>query len=214
VFGKRDYIAGDSLRRVDWKASAVTGRLQVKLFEPSIALETSIFLNLNSKEYDYRTRFASTELGIIVAASLANWVIGKRQAAGLVTNGQDPALRIAETPTGGCPQPLPPRRGRGHLIRILEVLARVQAAETCSFVDLLRRELVHLTWGSTLILITPNLDDEMFDELFHVRRAGLSVVLVPCGPLAAVAEKRRRAENFGFPFYQMLDERDLEIWRR
>jgi uncharacterized protein (DUF58 family) len=45
VLSKRDYVAGDSLRRVDWKASATVGRLQVKQFEPSIALETAIFLN-------------------------------------------------------------------------------------------------------------------------------------------------------------------------
>jgi uncharacterized protein (DUF58 family) len=38
VMGKRDYVAGDSLRRIDWKSSASSGRLQVKLFEPSIEL--------------------------------------------------------------------------------------------------------------------------------------------------------------------------------
>jgi len=42
VLGKRDYISGDSMRRVDWKSSASSGRLQVKMFEPSIALETAI----------------------------------------------------------------------------------------------------------------------------------------------------------------------------
>ncbi len=62
VRGKRDYVAGDSLRRVDWKATASTGRLQVKQFEPSIALETAIVLNLNADEYDYRTRYDATEL--------------------------------------------------------------------------------------------------------------------------------------------------------
>jgi len=32
VFSKREYTPGDSLRRVDWKASASSGRLQIKLF--------------------------------------------------------------------------------------------------------------------------------------------------------------------------------------
>jgi uncharacterized protein (DUF58 family) len=44
VLSKRDYVAGDSLRRIDWKATAATGRMQVKQFEPSIALETMLFL--------------------------------------------------------------------------------------------------------------------------------------------------------------------------
>jgi uncharacterized protein (DUF58 family) len=44
VQGKRDYIAGDSLRRIDWKASASSGRLQVKLLYPSIDLYKVMFL--------------------------------------------------------------------------------------------------------------------------------------------------------------------------
>jgi uncharacterized protein (DUF58 family) len=39
ILGKREYISGDSLRRVDWKASAISGQLIVKLFEPSFALD-------------------------------------------------------------------------------------------------------------------------------------------------------------------------------
>lgn len=66
VFGKRDYVAGDSLRRVDWKSTAMTGRLQVKLFEPSISLETMIFLNLNAEDYNFHGRIDSTELGVVV----------------------------------------------------------------------------------------------------------------------------------------------------
>src|SRR3972149_2468824 len=46
VIGKRDYVAGDSLQRVDWKATAVVGRLQVKQYQPSTARETLIVLSL------------------------------------------------------------------------------------------------------------------------------------------------------------------------
>jgi uncharacterized protein (DUF58 family) len=133
VLGKRDYVAGDSLRRVDWKASANIGRLQVKIFEPSIALETVIFLNLNANEYALHWRYDASELAIVIAASLANWVVSVRQSVGLVTNGVDPFLEN-ETPL-----PIPPRRGRGHLLRLLDVLARVQINETYPFVQLLRQ---------------------------------------------------------------------------
>src|SRR5215212_7047429 len=68
VFGKRGYQSGDSLRRIDWKSSASSGRLQVKVFEPSIALETFVILNLQAEEYYYRTRIDSIELAIVLAA--------------------------------------------------------------------------------------------------------------------------------------------------
>jgi uncharacterized protein (DUF58 family) len=208
VRGKRDYVSGDSLRRVDWKATAAAGRLQVRLYEPSIALETAIFLNLNSPEYDRRVPYMATELAIVVAASLANWVVAQRQAVGLFSNGIDPFQDDQQ------PQSLHPRRGRGHLMHILEMLARLQAGKTYAIVELLQREVVNLPWGTTLLMITPNLDEALYEGLFQAQRAGLDIVLLPCGPVADVQAAQRRAEYFGFGFYQIFTEKDMDLWRR
>ena len=77
----------------------------------------------------------------------------------------------------------------------------------------LAREIVNLPWGTTLVLITGRLDEAVFDSLFQARRQGLDVVLVPCGQLPGFNEARRRAEYFGFSFYPVQDERDLDMWR-
>ncbi len=208
VLGKRDYIPGNSLRRIDWKSSANTGRMQVKLFEPSIALETTVILNLNSEEYGMRTRIDTSELAIVIAASLSNWVTSIRQAVGLISNGHEP------NQAAGNPVSIPPRRGRAHLMRILEALASVQLAETQPLVDVLRHEIPRLSWGTTLLIITPSIQEALFDELFQARRAGMNVVLIPCGAVPHIAESRRRADHFGIPFFQILNEKDLDIWRR
>ena len=208
VFGKRDYIAGDSLRRVDWKASANAGRMQVKLFEPSIALETTVVLNLNSAEYGMRTRIDTSELAVVVAASLANWITSIRQSVGFITNGLDPDQ------AQGTMQTIPPRRGRAHLMRILESLASVQLAETRPLIDVLRHEVPHLSWGTTLLVITPSIEDTLFEGLFQARRAGMNVVLIACGAVPHLADARRRAEHFGIPLFQILNEKDLDIWRQ
>ncbi len=208
VLGKRDYIEGDSLRRVDWKASASLGRMQVKLYEPSIALETAIILNLNNEEYGIKTRLDTSELAIVVAASLANWITSIRQSVGLITNGLDPDQDHVTMQT------IPPRRGRAHLMRILELLAKVQLADTRLLVDMLRFEIPHLSWGTTLLVITPSIDDALFDGLFHARRSGMNVVLIACGAVPHLAEIRRRAEYFGIPLHQILNEKDLDLWRR
>jgi len=143
-----------------------------------------------------------------VAASLANWVVAQRQAVGLLTNGNDPLQDDQQ------PQSLPPRRGRGHLMRILEVLARLQAGETYPLVELLQRAVVNLPWGTTLLMITPNLDEALYEGLFQAQRAGLDIVLLPCGPVAHVQAAKQRAEYFGFGFYQIFTEKDLDLWRR
>jgi uncharacterized protein (DUF58 family) len=208
IFGKREYVSGDSLRRVDWKATASTGNLQVKLFEPSISLETEIFLDLNMEAYEFHSRASAMELAIVVAASLANWIVRARQSVGLITNGTDPLSQDGLTPR------LLPRRGRANLMRILDVLARVQAGKADELLNLIRRESIHLSWGATLIVITPKLDEPFFDILFQARRSGFDIVLVPCGPTPGLQRARHTAATFGFPLVHILSEQDLEIWRQ
>jgi uncharacterized protein (DUF58 family) len=208
TFGKRDYVTGDSLRRVDWKATASTGRLQVKQFEPSIALTTSILLNLDEEEYDRHTRADSVELAITVAASLANWVVLHKQSVGLFTNGTDP---LAE---GQRFKPLLPRKGRGHLMRLLDVLARVQSTTQSPLIEMLRQDVIQLPWGTTLLLISGQADDVLFDELFRVRQRGLNPVLILLGQVLHMQEIKARGQYFGFPVYHFRKEIDLDTWRK
>ena len=207
VIGKRDYAAGDSLRRIDWKTSAASGRLQVKKFEPSIALDTELFLNLHIPDYDARRRYDDSELAIVVAASLANWVVSQRQSVGLATNGDDPL-------GDGLSLHIPPRGGRSHLMRLLEALARVEAGEACPLAEMIWRQRPYLSWGATQIVITPSVTDEVFDALFQSRRAGLGSLIVLVGAAAGYQEIREKASYFGFPLASIEKERDLDIWRR
>jgi uncharacterized protein (DUF58 family) len=206
VFGKRGYLSGDSLRRIDWKASASSGRLQVKLFEPSIALETFVVLNLNAEDYYYRTRIDSIELAIVIAASVANWIIGKKQMVGLMVNGRDP---LAED---GRPQIISPHKGKHHMMRLLESLARVEMVDQLAFVPLLQQQRFRLTWGTTLIVITGGLKDELLDELYQARRNGQNPIVIVAGTDPAEKAVYRRATILEIPVYNIPAERDLRIW--
>jgi uncharacterized protein (DUF58 family) len=208
TIGKRDYMVGDSLRHVDWKASAAIGRLQVKKFEPSISIETAIFLDLHAEVYYQKTRIQTTELAVVVAASIANWVVSKRQSAGLFTNGVDPLV------SEGIPNKLPPANGRGHLIRILETLGRIEMSDSAYIYELIQQESPNLPWGTTLILITGRIEDQELDVLFEARRRGQNAVIVLCGQVQNFRHIKSRAEYFNFPFYHLFSEGDLDIWRR
>ena len=205
--GKRDYQAGDSLRKIDWKASASVGRLQVKQFEPSIALESVLFLNLNPEEYQLKTRFIATETAISIAASLANWIIGKKQTVGLCTNGTDILGDKSSS------KALSPRKGRTHLMRLLEVLARIQTADNETCLSLFHRNRFSLSWGTTVIIIAGQADEELFNEFYAAKKTGLDIVLVLCGEVAGLKEMKRKANYFKIPLYHFFDERDLNIWQ-
>ncbi len=206
--GKRDYQAGDSLRRIDWKATATTGRMQTKLFEPSIALETALFLNLSLADYQIRTRFDATELSIVVAASVANWVIAQRQSAGLYAHAHDPLSADSR------PVPIHPRKGRAHLMRMLEIMARIRTAEIEPFPTLISQQRVRLAWGTTMIVVTGAPDQALFDELLQARRAGLNPVLISCGEFPNSRQSAQHSKTLRIPFYNIRDERDLDMWRK
>lgn len=208
VFGKRGYTSGDSLRRIDWKSSAASGRLQVKLFEPSIALETFVVLNLNAEDYYYRNRIDSTELAIVIAASISNWIVSQKQMVGLMVNGRDPLT------SDGRPQPIPPRKGKRHMMRLLEMLARIESNDTSALVPLIQEQRYQLPWGTTLIVITGEASDALLDELYQARRSGQNAIVILAGSGPSEESILRRAKTYGIAVYSMATERDLKIWMR
>lgn len=206
--GKRDYCSSDSLRHVDWKATAIVRRLQVKIFEPSIALSVMVFLNLNLDEYDFKYHSEMTELAIVTASSLVNWVIQARQSVGLATNGIDTLTNEKMY------NAIAPSRGRSQLLRILDILARLEPVTTEPFVDLIQRESVHLGWGTTAIVITNLPSETLFDGLLRTRRRGLQPVLVLCGPVPEFSSIQQKSQNLKIPIYHLMNELDMDIWRR
>jgi len=207
VIGVRDYTSSDSLRHINWKTSASVGRLQVKKYEPAISLETVLFLNLRSEEYEIRTRSDASELAIVVAASIAHHLVEKRQKVGLATNGLDPLVSEGHATT------LPPRKGRSHLMKVLEVLARVEVGSAFPFTELLRRESVLLSWGTTAIVITPRETQELLTSLLQLRRQGFHVVLIIVEMGGNFRQTRQRAAQIGIPAYHIWREPDLDMWR-
>jgi uncharacterized protein (DUF58 family) len=204
--GKRDYVASDSLRHVDWKATAATGRLQVKQFEPSIALQTVIFLNLNTPEYSARNRIDATELAIVAAASLTNWVVARKQSVGLITNGNDPTIHEQAS------HPIRARKGHGQLVTILNFLARIQRTEGHPLTEMLNKETPNLPWGTTVVIITGSIDEALFDAIFQIQRRGQNVVLIITGLGANTKVARQHAKRFGFPIYTFPNEKSLDNW--
>jgi uncharacterized protein (DUF58 family) len=203
VSGKRDYRPGDALRDIDWKSSARAATLQVKKYDPAVSLTTVIFLNLNAPEFTPQLRYQAGEWGIVVAASLANYLVGQRQAVGLASNGADQV-------SGTRQWSIPPRPGRVHLMKLLEWLARVKMTENeTPFGGWLPRAALDLAWGTTVIIINPTGDEATCRTLHGLVRAGLNPVLVVTEPHYQFGIVRERARRLGFSAHLIVTERDL-----
>jgi uncharacterized protein (DUF58 family) len=214
VVGVRAYQTGDSLRSINWKASASSGTLQVRKLEPAMTLETVILVNVNLPEFVRQSAYSAVERGIVTAASIANHLVSLRQEVGLLTNGRDPAEPAVEAEdrlVGYLP-----RKGRGQLISVLELLGRLEIAHDRPFWPGVRRELARLPWGATLAFVTPSETDEVLDTVLPLHRAGFNVILIYLDyPDPAQFELASgRARSLGLRAYRVWRESDLEIWRR
>jgi uncharacterized protein (DUF58 family) len=162
---------------------------------------------LNEGEYALRSRVTSSEMSIVVAASVAAHLIERRQPVGLAVLGMD-----AVTKQVGL-QIIPPVRGRDQLMRLLEVLARAELADTIPFVQSLDQASARLGWGSTAVIITPGASPHLEEALLQMRRRGVHVLLVATDPLTAFHSLRGRLEQIGIPARWVTDDHDLDVWR-
>lgn len=174
--GVREYVYGDSPRRIHWKATARSQKLQVKVYEPTTSYRLMVFLNLNTYgQFWWWPGFDSDvlELSISVAASVANWAVEQGYQVGLCANSllQGASERV-KVPAGRDPE---------QLTQILEALAKTLPFASVPFESLLRAESHELPYGATLVLITAVLSDEILSAVLALRASGHRLALLLIG---------------------------------
>jgi uncharacterized protein (DUF58 family) len=88
VAGTRAYVPGDEPRRIHWKATARTGALQSKVYEPSARHTLTILLDVRTfTQVSLGYAPELVELAVSAAASVARWGIAQGYAVGLLSNG-------------------------------------------------------------------------------------------------------------------------------
>lgn len=203
--GVRAYAAGDSLRRIHWKATAHADALLVKKFQSSQDLPVSIVLDLDRAAYPARALLGASEWAISVAASLAGHLSEQRQTVGLVANGSDPLA------TGDQPPTITPHTGREHLMGIWRLLARIQLnGNAQSLPTLITRHAVDLPWGATLLVVTPRLDETTLWVLHNAYRRGANVIALICADQPDFRTVQARGKRLGVQLFHTVWESELQ----
>jgi uncharacterized protein (DUF58 family) len=145
VIGLRDYRPGDPLKRIDWKATARSQRLQSRLYDPASTLSMLIALNVSTLEHPWEGyNPLLLERGITVAGSIASYADEKRFAIGLTAN--------CTYPNADRHVWLPPSRNPEQLTRILESLAMVSPYVIAPLEEILQRRVERIPIGATVVL--------------------------------------------------------------
>lgn len=87
--GIRDYLPGDSLRRIHWRASAHHDNLMVRQLEAAASGDWWIFVDLDLSVQAGSGQDSTLELSVILAASLAERGFKERRRVGLVLAGPE-----------------------------------------------------------------------------------------------------------------------------
>jgi uncharacterized repeat protein (TIGR01451 family) len=199
IAGVRRYETGDPLNRVHWRATARTGALHCKIYEPSCIVGATLILDFHQAAYDSHHEPYRSELSVTAAASLANAVYEMDQQIGLVTNGRDAVDRIRQEgwdfdirsrkaarraagmlDTSDRLQPIvvETRRGPEQLMRILETLARVELTDGLSFAQLLDETAGRIPRDATVVALLATPSVETVVALGELRRKGFAVTAI------------------------------------
>jgi len=193
--GTRPYMRGDALKRIHWKATAHTRRLQSKTFEPSAQMEVAIVVNLNASEYPGAAGVVLGELALTAAASIASHLMETGHRVG--ASCPPAAVRLA---AGSGPH---------HIQRLLEFLARAEPAAGPGLAASLMEETRLLPWTSSLLVITPECDHNSRAALLDMRERGVPLAVLVVGETPLARHVQRSLLNAGIDTWRVSSEEDL-----
>jgi uncharacterized protein (DUF58 family) len=161
--GVREYHPEDGFRRVHWPATARTGQLQVKVFQPTSAQVFVLCLNVSTYHRYWEGIYpALLERLLSVSASLLTMGIEEGYRVGMIANG---CLSNSDQPFR-----IPPGRSAQQLSHLLQALAGVTPVVVAPFERFLLREVPKVPYGASLVVLTAVVTPDLAETLLRLKR--------------------------------------------
>ena len=161
----RGYVAGDDIRRVDWRLFARTDRYYIKEYEAESNMNFSVLLDA-SKSMDYGSRgITKFDYARILTACLTNLVHHQRDRVGFVAFDSDV---IEHVPSSAK-----------HMETVLHVLDRLKPGRPGTLKEPLHRLAEHYGRRGVLVLISDFYDDPeaILDAISPLRFRGNDLIV-------------------------------------
>lgn len=176
----RPYVQGDSQRLIHWPTSARQNELYVRLMEGAPLGDWWIALDFDQSVQIARDEWlATTELGTILAASLADRGLRARRSVGLLASGTVPIW-------------LRPQAGENRRWEILRALASLEPGEM-SLAGLLESAGSGLGRQASLIVITSSTKSDWLQPLTHLAWRGITPTVILMEPASFGSSKSTRS---------------------
>lgn len=199
IRGIRKWQIGDPLRSVHWAATARTGTLHSKVYEPTSMAGATIVLDLHRDTNPGHHEPVRSDLAVSLACSVAATLYELNQPVGLLSNGRDAADRIRtegfdtdfrtrDAVRSGVsmrerddrlrPLIIDTDRGPAHFEEIRRALARVELSGGLPIGDTIVGNQSRLAHDATLLVILQVCDRQTAALLIDMKRRGWSVTVV------------------------------------
>jgi len=189
----RDYVPGDRLRSINWRASARRTGLVVNERHPDRNTDVVLFVDSFA---DLRDGNRSTlDDAVRASATLATRYLERRDRVGLVS-------------FGGILRWLRPGLGPSQRFRLIETLLETGVAPTYIWrdVDLIPARI--LPPKALVIALTPLVDPRYVTTLQNLRARGFDLVVVEIDPVGLVEAGRNELERLAYRLW-LLDREVL-----
>lgn len=233
MVGIREYRAGDSLNRIHWRATARTGKLHTRVFQPTCIQGAMLVLDMHNDTNPTRNEPVRTDLAVSTAASVAHTLYLMNQPFGLVSNGRDAADRVRQrqqerdfldrnSVRAGVemsvksdrlrPVVVDARTGPEQFSEIHRTLARLERTDGMKFVDLLMETQSRLSRQLSVLVFLQIVDDELALALGLLRRRGFSVsAIVNQHETDGLQDSAARLVAYHIPVFALQDEASIPV---
>ena len=166
----RDYLPGDEIRHVNWKATAKRDRILTNEYEAERSGDAVLILDARGESEVGPVARSTTEVGVAATVGLAAKILETRNRVGLIV--QREVLDWVY-----------PGYGRKQLYRIVDALIRVRAGGEWPF--------EHVAWvlarffppDAQVIIVSPLHDARALDVIADLRARGFDVLVVSPSPV-------------------------------
>lgn len=169
--GIRDYLPGDAFRRIHWAATARTGNLQVKVYQPVSSRVMLVCMNVTTTSQPWLgSNTQVLEQLVKVSASLIYHSAQDGYAVGLISNG---CLAHADRPFS-----ILPGRSTEQLALLLQTLAAVTPFTTAPFESFLVKTMGAIPFGAVLVIVTAIVNPLLVQTLLRIRQYRTHTTLI------------------------------------
>ncbi len=197
--GIRQWQPGDPMRSVHWAATARTGTLHSKVYEPSSIIGATLVLDLHKSTNPSNHEPMRSDLAITAAASIAATLHDAGEPFGLVTNGRDAADRIRNEGWVGDarvrdaarqsaemlgesdrlrPVIVGASRGPVQLAEVSRTLARLERTDGLTLPQLIAESQSRISNETTLLFIVQSCPVEALSSIISMSRRGWAVAVI------------------------------------